>query len=363
VARDPGVTTPVAPTPTVTGARALVEALHQGHEPAREELRDWLRDPLRKLLHELQQRHQLDHNLDRMVRHALHAAETYLRTRPLQQFDRLSLPALRSALLLHVGKQALQPFGGVRTTALNGGHGPIHTPEPLPEHDVYHCKTYFLPYEKIGSLWFGGDWYGGHHADDGALWVIVADITGHGYYAYLLANTLPSVWQACWRDPRRSRQQPTQVLLALHELLAPSLPDGVYVECTLLRLEANGQVTVAPAGGTRLLLRRCGDNVLTLVRLRGFWLGMEPPRSEDQMTYTLAEGDELLIGTDGFFDQLVDYHGMSNDLAVSIAAHLPEGTLLEATATALQTALRSRPQRDDITMVTVHRKPRTPEQS
>ena len=115
VASDPGVTTPVVPAPAFASARSLVDALHRGDGAARLQLRAWMHEPIRKLMGELCQRHNLSHNLDRLVRHALHAAETYLHTRPFQQFAPLSLLALRSTLLLYVAKQAVQPFGGLRS--------------------------------------------------------------------------------------------------------------------------------------------------------------------------------------------------------------------------------------------------------
>src|SRR5712671_2897444 len=166
-----------------TTPRALVEGLPNGADRARARLWGLLRDPLRRLMEELRTRYHLEHKLERMTEHALYAAETFVRTRSPSEFAPLSLPAFRAALLLQVGKQAAQPFGGRR----NG----VPSPEALPASDAYVCRALYLPSEKVCSFWFGGDWYGGHVDRDGSLWVIVADITGHGYCAYLLANTLP----------------------------------------------------------------------------------------------------------------------------------------------------------------------------
>src|SRR5262249_5129816 len=183
---------------------ALVEGLHNRADGARARLWDLLRDPIRRLMEELRIRHQLEHKLERMTEHALHAAETFVRTRSPSEFAPLSLAAFRAALLLQVGKHAAQPFGARRNS--------VPSPEALPELEAYVCRTFYLPYEKVGSFWFGGDWYGGHIGRDGSLWVIVADITGHGYCAYLLANTLPSVWHACWANGRFADPQPSDVL-------------------------------------------------------------------------------------------------------------------------------------------------------
>src|SRR5262245_41494991 len=329
---------------------ALVEALHNRVDGARARLWDLLRDPVRRLMEELKTRHQLEHKLERMTEHALHAAETFVRTRPLAEFAPMSVPAFRAAVLLQVAKQGVQPFGDRR----NG----LPAPDPLPESDAYVCRTLYLPYEKVGSFWYGGDWYGGRVGTDGSLWVIVADITGHGYCAYLLANTLPSVWRACWSGDRLLDPQPSDVLGAMHDLLQDCLPDGVYAECTLLRLAPEGSVMVAPAGGSRLLLRRRGEDRVELVRLRGLWLGLDRPLAEDQQACTLAEGDELLIGTDGAFDQLIDYEGSSAALTGLIDGSLGTGDVLGAMQGMLERALQERPQKDDITLVMMRRQRR-----
>jgi hypothetical protein len=319
----------------------LVEAL-QGRAPGgRAQLRELLYEPLARLMDGLRARHALDEDRDLLARHALHAAETYLRTRPLGAFTGMSWGAFRGAVLLQVGKLALEPYGGQPGSA--GG------PQPLPESALYHCQTYFLPYQRLGRHAFGGDWFGGLQADDGSLWVILADITGHGYHAYLLACGLPGVWQHSWTALGSPAPQPAEVLAAMHHLLADCLPDGVFLECTLARLGPDGAVTVVPAGGTRLLLRRGRSDRADLLKLRGTWLGLMPPCPADQHCWVLAQGDELLLATDGVFDQLEEHLGAE-------AVPLPEqGNLFEAVQALLEQALAQLPQRDDLTMVLLRR--------
>src|SRR5262249_16454229 len=159
----------------------------------------------------------LDHDL--LLLYALHAAETYLRTRPRAALDGLSWPAVRGAVLLHLAKLATQPFGNA---------GASGSPAPLPKAPGYSTRVAFLPYDRIGRCWFGGDWYAGLQSADGALWVLVADVTGHGYHAYLLASALPGVWQACWQSA--APREPAELLAAMHDHLHDCLPEGVYVE-------------------------------------------------------------------------------------------------------------------------------------
>jgi hypothetical protein len=328
---------------------ALVQALHNRDEAARSQLWDWLSDPVRRLMQELHTRHGLQHRVERLTSHALHSSETFLRMRSPADYRSMSISAFIGGLLVHAARQMAQPFGG-------GRDGKSSAPEPLPQAEGYDCQTFFLPSEKIGAYWFGGDWYGGRRGADGSLWLIVCDVTGHGYAAYLLANALPVVWRRCWADGKLENAEPARVLAAMHDLLRECLPEDVYVECTLLRLGPDGKVTVGPAGGTRLLMRKRGQDRLDLLKLRGFWLGLDRPSAEDQHSWSLQEGDELMLGTDGVFDQLADYGGPNRDLAQLVAAALGRGSLLEAVREVLNRALRSQPQMDDITVVTIRRR-------
>src|SRR4051812_39632756 len=144
---------------------ALVEALHNRDEAARAQLREWLGDSVERLMQRLQTRHDLPHRLERLTHHALHAAETYLRTRSPADFRSMNVSAFRGAVLIQVARQVVQPFGG-------GQDGRSSAPEPLPKTEGYDFRTVFLPSEKIGSFSFGGDWFGGRHSADGALWLI-----------------------------------------------------------------------------------------------------------------------------------------------------------------------------------------------
>jgi hypothetical protein len=335
------------PTP-----QQLVEALNQRGEGARAQLWELLRDPVERILKELiasdnspantpsaRAHLEAQEQAGLLTLHALHLAETWLRTRTPDLFGHTSWHAFRATVLLQVAKFASAPFGGEA--------GTVTGPSPLPESPGYLSRTFFRPSDQVGKYWFGGDWFAGLHAEDGALWVIVADITGHGYYAYLLASSLPSVWEACWQSLEATLPEPADLLEAMHRLLADCLPEGVFAECTLARLAPDGAVTVAPAGGTRFLLRRGGKGEPALYKLRGTWLGLFPPSHQDQGQWFLDQGDELLLGTDGLFDHLTDEDG-----GFHLGPPEPEAiSLLDAIEGKLQEVLQRSPQKDDITMV------------
>lgn len=327
--------------------RQLVEGLQQRAPAARTSLWQQLRGPLGGLMDELKARHKLPQDRERLTTHALHAVETYLRTRPAAAFASMTWASFRGTALLYLAKLAFHPFAG--------SSGDRVGPTPLPEAPGYHSQTFYLPHDRVAGHWFGGDWFAGLHHEDGSLWVLVADVTGHGYYAYLLASALPAVWDKCWAEAGPATTQPSDLLAAMHEMLSTCLPEGVYVECTLVRLGADGEATVAPAGGSRLLLRRGDAARADLLKLRGTWLGLSAPTVEDQRSWLLAGGDEILIATDGVFDQLTEHDTEAvwelKGSAVGAAG------LFDSVHRLLHEALANRPQKDDITMVLLRRRP------
>jgi serine phosphatase RsbU (regulator of sigma subunit) len=256
----------------------------------------------------------------------------------------MSWNAFRGAVLLQMARIAMQPYGAAAKPEAAG-------PAPLPDSPVYQSQTFFRPYARLGNHFFGGDWYAGHRLADGSLWVFLADVTGHGYYAYLLASALPGVWQRCWQAHPGQPPEPAELLGAMHELLADCLPEGIFLECTLARLADNGQITVVPAGGTRLWLR-CGTRKPVMLKLRGAWLGLRAPTADEQHILSLGHGDELLLATDGVFDQLEDHGGTE---AVT-QAQPPPGRLFEVVRELLERSLANEPQKDDITMVLLRRR-------
>ncbi len=151
---------------------------------------------------------------------------------------------------------------------------------------------------------------------------------------------------------------PAELLATMHELLEDCLPDGVYVECTLVRLHPDGEVVAAPAGGSRLLLSRRRQEETVLLKLRGTWLGLSAPSPSDQQSWRLEDGDELLLATDGVFDQL--HEEEDNDLVDRLIRAIGQDGLFPCVRGLLREALERTPQKDDITMVLLRRRMRVP---
>ena len=57
------------------------------------------------------------------------------------------------------------------------------------------------------------------------------------------------------------------------------------------------------AGLTRVIFRRHGTCFIALQQFGGHFLGIDMPEERSQQSWQLDPGDELLLATDGFYDQ------------------------------------------------------------
>ncbi len=123
--------------------RDLIEGLQQRADGARGRLWEAVRAPLDRLMGEVIVRRRLDQARDRLTLHALHLAEIWLRTRPPREFDRLSWEAFRNAVVLHVARLSLSPFGGRSPSQPSPGAG--GGPAPLPPATSIRTRLFSSP--------------------------------------------------------------------------------------------------------------------------------------------------------------------------------------------------------------------------
>ncbi len=322
----------------------LAGGLRDGKPDARARLEELLRDPLLRLFERLARDHQLGYPADHLQQRGLRLVEVYVRSRPVGAFRGQTWRAFLAEVLMHVARLLEQPHGRAGEAA--------ETPTALPDFTGYQCQAFFRPYDRVGDAYFGGDWFIAQHDAEGALWLLLADITGHGYSAYLLASALPLVWRMAWE--RVGRQvEPADLLAHVHSLLEDVLPDGIYVEGTLVKLLPEGQLVLLAAGGTRLLLRRQGELRPELLKYRGCWLGLMPPNPKEQHRLQINPGDEMIVATDGLFDQLEGFRGQG------LAAHLEtvnSARLFDWLHGLVLESLAAEQQKDDITLVLLRRR-------
>jgi hypothetical protein len=231
-----------------------------------------------------------------LVGRTLRWVEMYLRSRGSSAFLGTSRSAF-VAELCSAAYRVLFPSGPDGIASPKSG-GPRPDEERLPKSCPYVLRSLSRPIEKVG-----GDWWSADAAMERTLWIIVADVTGHGYLAHVVAAGLPHLWTTPRiKAMRGERFTPCELLNALGQELADCLPDGVFVEAALGRLSADGGISVAGAGNCCVVIRRSGRSQIDLHDFGGFYLGMEPG-DRDQREWSLDLGDELMLASDGLHEQ------------------------------------------------------------
>jgi serine phosphatase RsbU (regulator of sigma subunit) len=143
-----------------------------------------------------------------------------------------------------------------------------------------------------------GDFFDFLKLSETSLSILVADVSGHGVPAALVASML----KICFAAQRTQAKDPAKVLAGLNSMLSGSL-GGQYVTaaCAAIDLETR-TVTYAGAGHPPgLLLRRNIGDVLPLAE-NGLFIGPFPHATYTSMTVPFESGDKLLLYTDGIIE-------------------------------------------------------------
>jgi serine phosphatase RsbU (regulator of sigma subunit) len=220
--------------------------------------------------------------------------------------------------------------------------------ETIPGSPHYQIDSLFRPCGQVG-----GDWLAGEQQDDATVWILIADVCGKGRAASILARGLPLLWGIrSANDLRRRKCEPVELLDLLGRELNRCLPDGVFVEATAARLDPSGHASVGAAGFTRVIFRRHGTCLIALEQFGGHFLGIDIPEKRSQQSWRLDPGDELLMATDGFYDQPMQNGRLAENLdALTPDDHEP--SLLDTAHALLRRVWVKHPQFDDLTLVAV----------
>jgi sigma-B regulation protein RsbU (phosphoserine phosphatase) len=178
-------------------------------------------------------------------------------------------------------------------------------PRDLPVIDGVQLNVGYRPSHNIG-----GDLYGARMIDDRHLWVYVGDAAGHGVSAALLAVLFTQRLALC--GPGSAPRQPAAVLAELNrDLLDECRASGLFVTAIFALVDTlERTATVASAGHPpALVIRRAG--AVERVATSGPALGLGPDATFGEHRVSLAEGDRLLLYTDGLADAL---RGQGSDL-------------------------------------------------
>lgn len=229
-------------------------------------------------------------------------------------------------------------------------------PEDTPEFPGYAFFDYYHPAKSVG-----GDFYDFIHLPNGRLATVLADVTGKGVPAALLAAKLSSDIQAALM----MEKTPAEALGRINRLYHTHQIGRRFITMVLLILEPNnGKIHLFNAGHDTPFIRR-KDGTIEEVGFgkHGFPLAVAPEIDCREVTATLQPHDAFIMMTDGIQDAVDGNQNLFGPervkrylegLKTSDPTEMGEGLVAE-----VQRFAGTAPQADDQCVVIVGRVPET----
>jgi serine phosphatase RsbU (regulator of sigma subunit) len=203
----------------------------------------------------------------------------------------------------------------------------------------------------------GGDYFGWQELPDGRMAFTLADVTGHGIGAALLAATC----HAYARAGMTEQADLSTIVGHLNGLLCEDLPPGKMVTFVVAALApAEDQLELLSAGHGPLLLYTASDDRVQAFEAHGIPFGIVPtmPYGPAQ-GIRLAPGDVLVLLTDGFFEwenaERDDFGIPRLQDAIRTVRRLPASQIISSLHEAVLRFAGGTKQADDLTAVVVKR--------
>ena len=218
-------------------------------------------------------------------------------------------------------------------------------PERLPALPELQLAGRYVP--AGGELQVGGDWYDAISVPDGRVVLAIGDVAGHGVRA---AAAMGQVSHAL-RAYAGEGHGPGALLRRLDGLVLSGGLD--MVTCQLVLLDpATGALRWASAGHPPALVVRPGEPARRLEGPVGHPLGVMSGARYDEGTAELADGESLVLYTDG----LVERRGEVIDIGIDkVAAALDGGAPEAACERVLARLLADAPPGDDVALLVARR--------
>lgn len=221
-------------------------------------------------------------------------------------------------------------------------------PKEVPTLPGWQLVPVYHPAREVG-----GDFYDFLPTQDGRLGIVIGDATDKGVSAALLMATTCTML----RTATKGAASPGEVLARVNDLLADNIPTGVFVTCFYAMLDpVSGRICYANAGHDLPYLRHEGR--VSELYATGMPLGLMPGSHYEEKDAVLADGDNLLLYSDGLVEAHNDRREMFSFsyLATLLQEDVAGKELIDFLLQKL--ALFTGPgweQEDDVTLVTVRR--------
>jgi phosphoserine phosphatase RsbU/P len=206
----------------------------------------------------------------------------------------------------------------------------------------------------------GGDYYA-VQPTEGACWVGIGDVAGHGLTAGLIMMMIQSMAAALVQAAPGT--EPSYVLAQLNRVLYENVRNRLgrkeHATLTLLRVDEHGAVRCAGAHQD-VIVWRAATRQCECIVVPGTWVGLMPAVQEHtpQASWTLAVGDTMVLYTDGITEAVNDAGeqlGLARVCDAILAADPRRGTAAVVEAVFAAADAHSPWRDDDATVLAVRR--------
>ncbi len=218
-------------------------------------------------------------------------------------------------------------------------------PKRLPDLTGLRISARYEPMTAVA-----GDFYDFLQVDERRVTILVADVSGHGVPAALIASMLKVAFAAQAHHARNPAEILAGLNLALSGLVAGQF---VTAACAFIDLEA-GTVTYAGAGHPpTLLLRGASQQVVELAE-NGLFLGPFRHAKYANVSTSFTAGDDLLLYTDGIIEATMPDAQPFGAERLKDFALVTQASDPSALADNLIRKVSGTVQEDDLTVVAAH---------
>lgn len=166
-------------------------------------------------------------------------------------------------------------------------------PDKMPTGDNFEVSSAYLPMALIGGDYYDYNWHNDNH-----IGIIIADVSGHGISAALIA----SMMKVSFNSIADSDINPSQVLQNMNAGLTGQL-NNEFITAAYLGVDLNKkELTYSSAGHPPLIVFRRIENSIEELKVAGIPIGVYDETEFKQTTIPLVKGDRLIMYTDGILE-------------------------------------------------------------
>lgn len=163
-------------------------------------------------------------------------------------------------------------------------------PEVVPSTPSFHVEACYIPMDEIG-----GDFYHFYELDEERIGIVIADVTGHGIPASLIASTVNIAFSL----QRNHADNPAAVLANMNNILYGKT-GGQPITALYTYIDTSQKVVKFSRAGHPLPLILQGNNKKVIeIEVPGKILGVFKTIKNDVTTYPIHSNDRIILYTDG----------------------------------------------------------------